>query len=485
MALRSETFLGKIEELSGVAPSLDPQLVLASTRSSTSGEELLGALKRRFPRAQLHISTSCQGIMTERALSLEKDAVAVMVYEDIDSAFGCAGASVDETSHVESVTTLLIRTAELRAGRAGELPALVWISATPGSEERVIGSIKAYYKSRVLICGGSPADDEILGRWWVGDQNQIYPQGIVISLMYTTAQVITQFSAGYQLADRRGVVTRGRGRRIVEIDHRPAAEVYNEWCRGTLSPYFPDQNILAASAFQPLAVPCGALALTPYHRVIHPEAIHRDGSLSTFSRVESGDEIVLLSGEPESLVLRAGRVASCALLETGGNLSGVRAALVIFCAGCLLAIKERASEILTELKRELPDVPILGQFTFGEQGVFPDGEVAHGNLMVAVVLWYEAPQVDPWVIDAPKTFKGLDEQRQALGLQVGLRASTSHTLSKIESGQIRTMQPKVLNQNMHAPSPSGLQPMQDGDTLKIPKSSLPFELGRGGGEEES
>jgi hypothetical protein len=336
-------------------------------------------------------------MMTERHVSLKSDEIALMTYEDPESSFGTAGASLNDPEQCAAITQQLLHIAELRASRAGELPSLVWMSATPGSEEKVIETIRSYFQSPVLICGGSPADDDITGQWWVGDQSQIYPQGIVISLIYTASKVTTRFSAGYQIADIQGLITSGADRLIRTIDHRPAAEVYNEWCRGSLDPYFPDGNILEASTFQPLAISCGAIGLSPYYRVLHPERIHKDGAISTFSNVKQGERIVLLSGDRDSLVGRARRVARGAILDTGGDMKGIRGALVIFCAGCFLAIKEHVDLVWEGLTLELPDVPMLGQFTFGEQGVFPDGEVAHGNLMVTVVLWSDADKSDSWL----------------------------------------------------------------------------------------
>ena len=397
MTLQSHTQIGSIEKIKWAEFSARTQLVIVSARSATRGSRILHQLRTHCPQAQMHLATSCQGMMTERHVSLKSDEIALMTYEDPESSFGTAGASLNDPEQCAAITQQLLHIAELRASRAGELPSLVWMSATPGSEEKVIETIRSYFQSPVLICGGSPADDDITGKWWVGDQSQIYPQGIVISLIYTASKITTRFSAGYQIADIQGLITSGADRLIRMIDHRPAAEVYNEWCQGSLDPYFPDGNILEASTFQPLAISCGAIGLSPYYRVLHPERIHEDGAISTFSNVKQGERIVLLSGDRDSLVGRARRVARGAILDTGGDVKGIRGALVIFCAGCFLAIKEHVDLVWEGLTLELPDVPMLGQFTFGEQGVFPDGEVAHGNLMVTVVLWSDADKSDSWL----------------------------------------------------------------------------------------
>jgi hypothetical protein len=139
--------------------------------------------------------------------------------------------------------------------------------------------------------------------------------------------------------------------------------------------------------------------------VIHPERICPDGSITTFSNIKVGDQIMLLIGDPESLIGRARRVTHGALLDISSDVSRVRFALVIFCAGCFLAIKDRVDEIWRELSAELPGVPLLGQFTFGEQGVFPDGKVAHGNLMVSVTLWCDPAPAEPWFEESTKSIE--------------------------------------------------------------------------------
>jgi len=270
------------------------------------------------------------------------------------------------------------------------------MSAPPGSEEKVIKAIQEYYIGPVLISGGSAADDHINGSWWVGDQEETYPQGLVISLLYTQAKLTTRFSAGYQIAGCRGTITAGGSREIIAIDNRKAAEVYNEWCKGSLSPYFPDGNILKVSTYQPLAIQCGQLAMTPYHRIVHPSQIHPSGSISTFADIAIGDNIVLLQGDEDSLVSRAQRVVQCALLEADVSTEDIICAQMIFCAGCFLAIKDRIQEVWEGIASELPNVPMLCQFTFGEQGVFPDGKIAHGNLMISIVIWSQTKDLDSW-----------------------------------------------------------------------------------------
>ena len=94
---------------------------------------------------------------------------------------------------------------------------------------------------------------------------------------------------------------------------------------------------------------------------------------------------------------QARRIARDAISDSSRSLSRTRCALVIYCAGCFLAIKEYIDQVWAGLTSELPDMPLLGQLTFGKQDVFPDGETAQGHLMVTVILWSAPPESASWI----------------------------------------------------------------------------------------
>ena len=92
-------------------------------------------------------------------------------------------------------------------------------------------------------------------------------------------------------------------------------------------------------------------------------------------------------GTRESLIARAGRVARAAL--SAGNLTPAQTAgaLVVYCAGCMLTVRDAIDDVAREIRRELGDAPFLGTFTFGEQGCFATRESFHGNRMISVVVF--------------------------------------------------------------------------------------------------
>ncbi|MDY0041816.1 MAG: FIST C-terminal domain-containing protein, partial [Desulforhabdus sp.] len=94
-----------------------------------------------------------------------------------------------------------------------------------------------------------------------------------------------------------------------------------------------------------------------------------------------------MTGSRDSLARRAGRVAQAALEAAPFSKNETQGALVLFCAGCMLAIQDRMGEVTANLGSSLGNVPFLGAFTLGEQGCFVGGENRHGNLMVATLVF--------------------------------------------------------------------------------------------------
>ena len=60
-------------------------------------------------------------------------------------------------------------------------------------------------------------------------------EGFVLAGFVSEKPVHGSFVAGYVPGKQRGTVTRAKGRVILEIDHEPAAVVYNRWRAGAVS----------------------------------------------------------------------------------------------------------------------------------------------------------------------------------------------------------------------------------------------------------
>jgi hypothetical protein len=105
-----------------------------------------------------------------------------------------------------------------------------------------------------------------------------------------------------------------------------------------------------------------------------------DGSIDLFADLAEGDRLWQMAGSADSLVARAGRVAAQAREELRDPIAG---ALVVYCGGCMLAVRERMAEVRAGVNAALGGAPWLGVFTFGEQGAALGSQAEHGNLMIS------------------------------------------------------------------------------------------------------
>lgn len=368
--------------------STEPQLLFLHSSITYDGAALMAALAERAPGIPIHGATSCVGAMTQLGFHCENDrGLGILGVLDPDGSYGVGAAELDGDPRAAAR-----RAGELalqHAGRLGEVPNMVWIVSAPGSEEMVLQGLGDLFGPNVPIGGGSSADNAVRGDWQQFANGAVYRNAAVVTVLFASKGVGFSFHSGYDPGSEHATVTRGDGRTIHELDGRPAAEVYNAWTHGKVGDALPTGgNVLMQTSLSPLGRIAGRTGSIPYFQLSHPDSVTPDGSLTMFSNVSVGDVMYLMHGSPDTLVTRAERVARSAIRSVDSDSSRIAGALVIYCAGCMLMIKERISEVVANLRRGLgEDVPFLGAFTFGEQGCFLGGENRHGNLMISILVF--------------------------------------------------------------------------------------------------
>ena len=211
------------------------------------------------------------------------------------------------------------------------------------------------------IIGGSSADNTVEGKWYQLTNSQALHDGVVVTAMYPSRPSRYAFDNSYTPTSHEGIITKASGRTVYEINHCPAADVYNEWTNGIITDYLDGGNILAPSTMYPL----GRVALwtqgATMYQLSHPEAVVENRALSLFTKAEPGEEIVLMESSATDLVYRVDRVTSRAL------------------AGISAPAKQ--------FREALGGQPFLGLHTFGEQGCALFGENTYANLMMSIIVF--------------------------------------------------------------------------------------------------
>ncbi|MEO1192243.1 MAG: FIST N-terminal domain-containing protein [Pseudomonadota bacterium] len=343
--------------------------------------------------AMVHGATSCLGVMTEKGIfGGAHCGMGCLALWDTEGDYGTASMPLGEDASAAAATA--VRRALLGAGRAGEAPELVWLSATPGQEEAILQGIESVVGTNTPILGGSAADNSLRGEWQVFDRARSLSDGLVVTVLFPSRPLSMAFQSGYTPTERRGHVTKATGRRLHRINDRPAAEVYAEWAGrndGEALPkvdhVLPDwpHSILADSTFRPLGREVAQLNQVPLYLLAHPFQLNEDGSLDLLANVRVGDWLVLMETSREHLVSRAARTARMARSAEKAAETRQAAALMIICATCMLAVRDSLKEIAQEISAALDGGPFLSLFSFGEQGALARNTNQHGNLMISCV----------------------------------------------------------------------------------------------------
>ena len=233
------------------------------------------------------------------------------------------------------------------------------------------------------------------------DALKVTTNGFMVVLAWSSYQVVSALTSGFSNTPKIGVVTKvgASPRELLEIDGRPAAEVYNEWDEGRIrsTAVFGDDgmaNILSSSSFAPLAEPLGFKQC----RVLHPAFIERDsGCITLFADVKKGMKIQMMNATADTLIENIPESAMALMKQETTHASNrCIGALMIFCGGLVMAIDDDMPLVCERLAAMVGYQDHLGICCFGEQGkMLHDGVACHGNLMFGCMLFYDIDSVAP------------------------------------------------------------------------------------------
>lgn len=314
----------------------------------------------------------------------------VGVFAIFDSGTNAYGTGVCDITDECDIKTSMFHTLDMalmHADRVAEVPSLILLHATPGKEETIIEAIDEKFGTLVPIIGGSAADNHVDGNWSIFTNQGTSRQGVSLTVFFSSQSIFTAFSAGHTPTELTGTVTKVKGREIIEIDHKPASQVYRNWAKIHLDESEHNQLIFNIATAYPLGRVAGQLYDYPYFILSHPVRETDNQGIELFSYIEEGEQIYLMQGCKDQLISRAAKVINAAFwqkLEDSKKIGVIN----IFCAGSMIHLQQDIDHVLKQLADELDDRPFICPFTFGEQGRFVGGENGHGNLMISSAIFH-------------------------------------------------------------------------------------------------
>ncbi|MEO7037167.1 MAG: FIST N-terminal domain-containing protein [Polyangiaceae bacterium] len=379
MTVKSDDTLEReVAKLEGTTPTWAMLYGVEDSRFAA----IMSALRRRYPKISVFGTTSFRGVFTRQGFIRNPTLLVADADDEIVPAIVLQPASAEDgRGKAQAACRAILK-------QLGKPPNMLLLHATPGFEERILAGVHDVFGTDVPLYGGSAADDKLAGKWQIFADGEFCGEGFLLVGMSNAQPPSGGFLSGYLPTDHGGRVTRAKGRIVFEIDDRPAAEVYNTWTNGAIATELErGGDIMSKTNLLPVARTVGNAHSMPRRLLAHPREVVIDGvkALSFFAELTTGEGIGLMTSTRDPLVSRVRRAVQRA---RGATRNSPRGALLVYCAGCLGVMLDKAGQIAEEFAQEVGDVPFVGICTFGEQGTFFEKtESWHGNLMCSAVLF--------------------------------------------------------------------------------------------------
>jgi len=273
-----------------------------------------------------------------------------------------------------------------------EPPKVILCTITIGVEEEVLEGIEAMLGPNIHILGGTAGGPQpaVLGK------ERVHDQGLALAVIYTDLPVGWVFEGGFDVrSPHSGVATKVEGQVIVEINQRPALEVYDAWLGGKITR-------LQEESADPAAVR-DLLILHPLYRKYvcpsgqeycvfsHPwptDPDPRERTITTSTKIAAGERVYLSHGNWETLLNRIVALPGKAITQAG-MAEGKQPLLGLgyLCAGVMGIIPDQEwNKMPKMLTYANHGAPFLATFSWGEQGYIPGIGNKHANLTTSFLV---------------------------------------------------------------------------------------------------
>ncbi|MEM5879076.1 MAG: FIST N-terminal domain-containing protein [Candidatus Aenigmatarchaeota archaeon] len=329
----------------------------------------------------------------EQALMEGKRGLAIMTITSEDIVFGVGSANFSAFSSVQEASKTAVLNAIKNAGKSpNEKPRIVLLMPTIGVEEEAIEGIEEVVGKDTPIFGGTTGGS-IMG---VFGENRVYDKGISLAVIYTNLSVGWTFEGGFDVTDPHfGIVTKTDGQAIVEIDNKPALDVYDEWLGGEINKLYKEgaefDVIRDLLTLHPVYRKYVSSSGQEYFLFSHPwpkDETLKDKSIMTSTKIKVGEKIYLSHGTWEIFVNRIGNLPRNAKIKGEIDIDKKPIfGIAYICAGVMGVIPENEREKLPLLINYAnKGAPFIATFTWGEQGFFPGIGSKHGNLLTSFIV---------------------------------------------------------------------------------------------------
>jgi hypothetical protein len=233
--------------------------------------------------------------------------------------------------------------------------------------EALVAAVRKGAGARAQLAGGLTGDDLTFDRPKVLADGELRPDRIVVTGIFTKKPIGIAARHGWQAIGPTRTVTRAEGARLLELDGRPAAQVWLEDARrvGATIPNGDAREIALylANHYELGIVESGTRSQEEHELVVRaPFAIEANGAVVMSGAIPEGKRVRILHGSRNDLLRASTEAATDAALRAGNRIAG---ALVLACSGRLAALGDAFPQEPAAIGRRVR-APIGGACVYGE-----------------------------------------------------------------------------------------------------------------------
>lgn len=364
----------------------EPVLLVAFCSTAQPLGQVAGRLASRFPRAAL-IGASTAGEFTEAGH--EKGASAVFALAGDYRVFAGIGTGLkaDAERAVAQAVEGLPRALHGYPGKT----ALLLLDPLAGNGEEASLIASSLLGADVRLVGGAAGDDLRMQTTHVACGAKAASDAVVVGVIFSKQALGVGVCHGHRPLSRPLRVTRAEGNVVVELEGRPAWEVWRELTRERAQAHGVDVDRLPREEEGAYLLRYEAgLASGSEYKIRAPLSRSEDGSIHFACGIAEGSVIRITESEAEWQVDSAGEAARRARAQLGGR--AVAGALVFDCICRNLILGKDFMRAVGAISHELGQVPLAGFETYGEISLDAGDMSGFHNTTSVVLAFPEAPR---------------------------------------------------------------------------------------------
>jgi PAS domain S-box-containing protein len=242
----------------------------------------------------------------------------------------------------------------------------------------ILEELKRLSKGRIQFFGGSSADDWQMETSYILSGREAFPDSLMVALFETNLRFGISMDHGFSPSDKRAVATKVRHHEIHELDDKKASDVYARLL-GSNFAELKDKHLTLTTG-----KPCGIRDMLDQYRINVASYFTPEGGVRFAQPISDNTTITVMEAEIDHLVKAGRETLRKAIVR--GQISRPAIALVLPCALRKRIMKDSFSWELKLMRSLVPELPIVGFYSFGEAGVTDAGLSIHSNVNITVLV---------------------------------------------------------------------------------------------------